>query len=207
MFMSVVAAGLLTLASGTGDTPIVPLDHTTVEAFIATPDAVSLCSDIGTISSQVDQLGVLMGGDASFVFTMAVSYWQDMAEQGIGPSAAMTVEGESLFRAWVYDCAGRVDPSTSEGAVRPAGFARPRPETVSGCSLSVNHTGADTVTLRCTTGYGWTQIEGYCYLFDGELHHFQSAWNYKYPDRTLTYSVRCPSQWPQLYSAWIDYTK
>ena len=89
------------------DTPIEPVPEAMIELFVAAPEGVELCADIGEISAMVDTLGVTLGEDVSFVFTMAVSYWQDSAEEGFGPAAAMTMEAEDAFRAWAFDCGGR----------------------------------------------------------------------------------------------------
>jgi hypothetical protein len=102
------AALLLASAGGGSDTPIEPLETPVVASFLATPEAVGLCADIGILSDQIDAFGVMLDTDASFIFEMAVSYWQDKAEEGYGDSAAMTVEAQTLFRAWIYDCGGRV---------------------------------------------------------------------------------------------------
>lgn len=212
MFMSAVAAGLLVFASaGGGDTPIEPVDSALVQLFLASPDAESLCINIGTISDQVDTLGELMGSDASLVFEMAAAYWQDMAESGVGPNAAMTAEGEDLFRSWVYDCGGRAEPAATSGFaghVDRGLLERFAPLSVSGCWLSSQTSyNPDRVYLTCTGGYGWTQIEGYCYRYTDDLHHFSSTWVYKQPGQTLRYWVACSSSYPLLYSAWIDYTQ
>lgn len=93
------------------DSEIEPVDQALVELFMAHPDGQQLCSDIGDISDNVDALGVIAGEDLSFIFDMAVSYWQQSAEEGVGEGAAMTLEAEDLFRSWAYDCGGRIEVS------------------------------------------------------------------------------------------------
>lgn len=91
------------------DTPIEPVDQNLVELFTSTSDGQDLCTNIGDISDLVDTLGIIAGEDVSFIFDMAVSYWQQSAEEGVGEGAAMTLEAEDLFRSWAYDCGGRIE--------------------------------------------------------------------------------------------------
>lgn len=106
MLTPLLALAMLTPAA---DTPITPVTSDVVELFINTDEGIGLCADIGDISDQVDALGVIAGDDVSFIFTMAVSYWQDSAENGFGEGAAMTAEAEALFRSWAFDCGGRIE--------------------------------------------------------------------------------------------------
>lgn len=92
------------------DSPIEPVDEAFVELFLSSTDAATVCDDIAEFSDLVDTLGVISGGeDLGPLFDMAVSYWQDSAEEGVGPTAAMTAEAETTFRSWVYDCGGRIE--------------------------------------------------------------------------------------------------
>lgn len=125
---AVAAATVLTpfaasaTSSGGDDTPIEPVESDFVMLYLATPEADALCAQVGEMSDLIDLFGVSLGGDSAFIFDMAAAFWQDAAESGVGKSAAMTLEAETLFRAWVYDCGGRVDTS-----VVPLGFAAARP--------------------------------------------------------------------------------
>ena len=91
------------------DTPIEEVPEAFVEIFVDSPQGAELCGDVGEISNLVDVLGTIAGEDLSFIFDMAVSYWQQSAEEGVGPGAAMTLEAEDAFRSWAYSCAGRIE--------------------------------------------------------------------------------------------------
>jgi hypothetical protein len=97
----------LLFAAG-GDTPIEPITYDETLDTLSSPSADAVCQQVADTAGAFDSLGSLAGDPTigDFLYDMAVGYFIQSAQNGVGPSAAFTVEGELLFITWLDACSG-----------------------------------------------------------------------------------------------------
>ena len=92
------------LALGPADTPIEPIDSTTVVILLATPEAEDLCLQVGEVNGLILTVVAMMDVADSTLHDMSVAYWKESFEDGFGETSRLTAEADEIFVTWLEDC-------------------------------------------------------------------------------------------------------